>query len=237
MRVVRRRRLYLAALLVVASACTRPDPAGQYALSFATMGGRDSTEPVVPGSDTIRAGQMNSYGEMTLHAGGRLEGNATVSGIPMPLSGTWFLEGKELHLNVSARQILRAERRRSQLSFEYPLEDTHHMAYGVALRSDLRNLVAAQESYFADAARYTTNLGTLGFRSSTGVTRPQITLVRGGGYTAEVTHPSAPGLRCAIAVFADNPIDRNAGDADPVCTRPQPTDTTFLRLVWRRVER
>ena len=40
--------------------------------------------------------------------------------------------------------------------------NTKGKAYVTAMKSDLRNLVSAQESFFSDSARYTTSLTSLG---------------------------------------------------------------------------
>src|SRR5437879_12034745 len=38
--------------------------------------------------------------------------------------------------------------------------NTKEKAYLASMKSDLRNLVTAEEAYFADSVKYTTNLGT-----------------------------------------------------------------------------
>lgn len=86
--------------------------------------------------------------------------------------------------------------------------------YLAQMKSDLRNLNTAEETYFADSSKYTTNLGRL-FVSTVGVSAPTITLTA-KGYTATVTHNSAPGKICGIGVEAPNPV-APAGDGEPVC--------------------
>jgi prepilin-type N-terminal cleavage/methylation domain-containing protein len=66
--------------------------------------------------------------------------------------------------------------------------NTREKAVVAAMKSDLRNLVTAEEVYFTDSMRYTTNLGTR-YRTTTGVLGPTITLT-GDGWTAKVTHAS-----------------------------------------------
>lgn len=73
--------------------------------------------------------------------------------------------------------------------------NTKEKAYLTQMKSDLRNLVTAEESHFADSIKYTTNLGTA-FRTSTGVLGPTIALT-GDGWTATVSH-SATTRTCAI---------------------------------------
>lgn len=79
--------------------------------------------------------------------------------------------------------------------------NTKEKAYVAAMKSDLRNLITAQEAYFADNnslyAASTTNLGT-SFKSSSGVT---VTLgtVSNTGWDATSWH-NATAKTCNIAV-------------------------------------
>lgn len=73
--------------------------------------------------------------------------------------------------------------------------NTKEKAYMAQMKSDLRNLVTAEETYFAEAIAYTTNLGTA-YRTSTGVVGPTITLTV-GGYTAVVRHTATTRV-CAV---------------------------------------
>jgi len=86
-------------------------------------------------------------------------------------------------------------------------------AYVASMKSDLRNLVTAEEAYFADSVKYTTNLGTL-YMTTTGVTGPSITLTR-DGYTAWVgsEHTSKT---CAIYVGA-MPLPPAVREGEPRC--------------------
>ena len=87
-----------------------------------------------------------------------------------------------------------------------------------AMKTDLRNLVSAEEAYFSDSTKYTTTLGTGGanFTPSTGVT---IAVTLGtGGWSASATHSQlAAGKSCAIGVGVANPLSATAGDGEPVC--------------------
>src|ERR1700744_2966982 len=47
--------------------------------------------------------------------------------------------------------------------------NTKSKAYITAAKSDLRNLVTAEEAYFADSSKYTGTLGNLKYQSSTGM--------------------------------------------------------------------
>src|SRR5215208_2770308 len=51
--------------------------------------------------------------------------------------------------------------------------------YVTMMKSDLRNLINAEESFFSDSARYTANLTSLGFKTSSGATPPVISVYAG----------------------------------------------------------
>jgi prepilin-type N-terminal cleavage/methylation domain-containing protein len=89
---------------------------------------------------------------------------------------------------------------------------TKERAYVAALKSDLRNLITAQEGYFADNTTYTTDLGTA-YTTSAGVT-VVIGTVTGTGFAATATHTS--GKICTILVGAAN-VGTGA-EGEPVCT-------------------
>ena len=89
------------------------------------------------------------------------------------------------------------------------MEQTEQERHVVAsLRNDLRNLVTAEEAYFADHGKYTANLEAIilamkveqsGDRFPTpGNSTPRITLV-GGGWTATIQNPNTRQV-CAIFV-------------------------------------
>jgi type IV pilus assembly protein PilA len=94
---------------------------------------------------------------------------------------------------------------------------TKEKAYIAALKSDLRNLVTAEEAFFADSVRYTIYDTTrLKFRPSSGVTDPVV--VPGPGYwTATVTHTQIANFSCGIGINTMNPLVVTAGDGEPVC--------------------
>lgn len=73
--------------------------------------------------------------------------------------------------------------------------NTKEKAYLTQMKSDLRNLFTAEESYFTDSVAYTSNLGTA-YATSTGVLGPTI-VVAGDGWTAWVSH-TATTKTCAI---------------------------------------
>ena len=80
--------------------------------------------------------------------------------------------------------------------------NTKEKAYVAAMKSDLRNLVTAEESYFADNLTYGTvaNLG-LAYTSSTGVTVATVGTPTATGWSASATH-TGTGQACTIALGA-----------------------------------
>ena len=94
--------------------------------------------------------------------------------------------------------------------------NTKGKAYVTAMKSDLRNLVSAQESFFSDSARYTTSLASLGFKQSTGTTAPTI-LVGSGAWTATNSHTQLANTSCGIAVNTSNNVVSKAGEGEPAC--------------------
>ena len=94
--------------------------------------------------------------------------------------------------------------------------NTKEKAYIAAMKSDLRNLVTAEEAYFSDSVKYTTDLTALKFKPSTGVGSPSI-VVGAGFWTAQVTHTQVTGKSCEIAVNTGNSLVTSAGDGEPAC--------------------
>jgi len=74
---------------------------------------------------------------------------------------------------------------------------TKEKAYLAEMKSDLRNLVTAQESYFAEHVTYSTSLGTL-FTTSAGVT-VTIGSMTGGGFAGTATHRGTS-VSCMVAI-------------------------------------
>jgi len=100
--------------------------------------------------------------------------------------------------------------------------NTKSKAYVTAMKSDLRNLVTAEEAFFADSTYYTTatNLVTRkGYRNTTGVGVPAVT-TGAGFWSATVTHSQLAGATCGIGVMTTNPILSTAGDGEPNCYVP-----------------
>jgi type IV pilus assembly protein PilA len=94
--------------------------------------------------------------------------------------------------------------------------NTKSKAYITAMKSDLRNMVTAEEGFFFDSSSYSTSLTSINFRQSTGVNPPVITT--GPGYwSATVSHSQLPSSVCAIAVNTTNPLVTTASDGITVC--------------------
>jgi prepilin-type N-terminal cleavage/methylation domain-containing protein len=103
--------------------------------------------------------------------------------------------------------------------------NTKTKAYQTAMKSDLRNLVTAEEAFFSDSGYYrvysavNTTLGDtfLHFKPSTGVTDPTISTYPGAWY-ATVAHSQIPApFKCSIGVNTANALVSTAGDGEPVC--------------------
>jgi type IV pilus assembly protein PilA len=94
--------------------------------------------------------------------------------------------------------------------------NTKSKAYVTAMKSDLRNLVTAEEAFFSDSSRYTATLTQLQYKNSTGVMTPALNT--GPGYwSATVTHSQLASSTCGIGVNTTNPQVSTAGDGEPAC--------------------
>ena len=95
--------------------------------------------------------------------------------------------------------------------------NTKSKAYITAMKSDLRNLVTAEEAFFADSSKYTATVGLLKYQNSTGVNTPAI--VAGAGYwTATVDHTQLPGQSCGVGINTTNPLAGVvAAEGEPAC--------------------
>jgi len=84
--------------------------------------------------------------------------------------------------------------------------DTKGKANSAAIRSDLRNLVTAEEAYYYDNSEYTDDLSQLKYTPSNGVVI--VGLIKTvGGWSAVATHPAAYPLKCALYVGDAPPPD------------------------------
>jgi prepilin-type N-terminal cleavage/methylation domain-containing protein len=87
--------------------------------------------------------------------------------------------------------------------------------YVSAMKTDLRNLVNAQEEFYADSSRYTSDLDKLNFTPSFGV--EAVITVATGSWSATVGHDQMVSMQCGIAVNAVNAIEPAAGEGEPAC--------------------
>jgi type IV pilus assembly protein PilA len=97
--------------------------------------------------------------------------------------------------------------------------NTKSKAYITAMKSDLRNLVTAEEAFFSDSSKYTAVIGgTAGvkFQNSTGTTAPVIT-TGAGTWFATNTHTQLTGTSCGIGINTTNPLISTAAEGEPVC--------------------
>lgn len=93
--------------------------------------------------------------------------------------------------------------------------DSKESAYGATMRSDLRNLLAAEQQFLADSGRYTAELRGF-FRHSPGIIGATITLTP-DGWTASLGHTGSP-RTCAIFVGSTRLAPAVAAK-EPACTR------------------
>ena len=94
--------------------------------------------------------------------------------------------------------------------------NTKEKAYVASMKSDLRNLVTAEEAYFADnSLMYTTTLAATQYNSSAGVT-VTITAASGTGWTAGATH-NATTKTCAIWAGDVSYQVATANEGEPYC--------------------
>ena len=78
--------------------------------------------------------------------------------------------------------------------------NTKEKAYLASMKSDLRNLVTAEEAYFADSVKYSSTIGAGGviFTQSTGNTAPTITTTA-DGWTANIKNANTT-KTCSIYI-------------------------------------
>jgi type II secretion system protein G len=91
--------------------------------------------------------------------------------------------------------------------------NTKERALITSMKVDLRNLYTAEEAYFTDSIKYTTNLGTA-YRTTTGVVGPSITLT-GDGWTAWVSHTST--LKTCALYAGSTGLAPAAREGEPRC--------------------
>jgi type IV pilus assembly protein PilA len=94
--------------------------------------------------------------------------------------------------------------------------NTKEKAYVAAMKSDLRNMVTAEESYFADQVSYTTSTAAVNFTPSTGVTMT-IGAATGTGWNATTKH-NATTKTCGIYVGSASAPISGQNEGEPKCT-------------------
>jgi prepilin-type N-terminal cleavage/methylation domain-containing protein len=96
------------------------------------------------------------------------------------------------------------------------LSATKSKAYVTATIADLRNLVTAEEAFFADSARYTSIAAQLKYQTSVDVNTPVI--ATGTGYwSATTTHTQLPGVTCGVSINTTNPVVPAAAQGQSIC--------------------
>ncbi|MEP6494119.1 MAG: prepilin-type N-terminal cleavage/methylation domain-containing protein [bacterium] len=94
--------------------------------------------------------------------------------------------------------------------------NTKSKAYITAMKSDLRNLVTAEEAFFSDSSKYTATIGQLKYQASTGTVAPTIT-TGAGLWSATNAHTQLTGTTCGIGINTTNPVLSTAAEGEPVC--------------------
>ena len=93
--------------------------------------------------------------------------------------------------------------------------NTKEKAYVAAMKSDLRNLVTAQEAYFSDHSNLyspdTTSFGT-NYKTSTGVKIQSMAATAGTGWAATASH-NATSKTCTISVGSGS-----TAEGEPICS-------------------
>lgn len=97
----------------------------------------------------------------------------------------------------------------------YTARESKRAAYIAALKSDLKNLVVAEEMYFADNLTYIADLNKLRFKTSPGVTITFYQVAR-NHWIATAAHESMPGVKCMTSVGSESPL---GSQGEPVCAR------------------
>lgn len=93
--------------------------------------------------------------------------------------------------------------------------NTKEKAYLATMKSDLRNLLTAEEAYFGDNTAYTNALPATMYATSTGVNTPSIT-VAGSDVTVTVSHTQTS-RTCAIYIGTVSASPANK-EGEPKCT-------------------
>lgn len=84
-------------------------------------------------------------------------------------------------------------------------KETKGKSYASSLKSDLKNIVSLQESYFYTNNEYAPSTASLNFVSSNGV-QLSITEASANGWSATATHPASWPLTCAVYYGQASPV-------------------------------
>jgi type IV pilus assembly protein PilA len=95
--------------------------------------------------------------------------------------------------------------------------NTKSKAYITAMKSDLRNLVTAEEAFFSDSSKYTATVSQLKYQNSSGTNAPTITTGAGYWYATN-SHTQLSGMTCGIGINTTNPtVGSTAAEGEPAC--------------------
>lgn len=96
-------------------------------------------------------------------------------------------------------------------------QNTKGRANAAALRSDLRNLVVAQEAYFYENKAYATDTSQLNYRGTPGVIITLAAPPGAAGWAATATHPLSYPLQCTVFMGAITPPPPTENEGVPAC--------------------
>jgi len=104
---------------------------------------------------------------------------------------------------------------------------TKSEAYDASMKSDLRNLVTAEEAYFADSVKYSSRItcadpprrGAVAFCATAGNVLGAVTVGSGtgAGWSANIKNANTP-RTCAIYIGAVTPLAPATREGQPVCS-------------------
>ena len=92
---------------------------------------------------------------------------------------------------------------------------TRERAFLASMKSDLRNLLVAEETYYGDNVTYTTSLSSIQYAMSQGVT-VTITGATGSGWSATAGH-TATSRTCGIFYGTATPPMAGQNEGEPRC--------------------
>ncbi len=92
-------------------------------------------------------------------------------------------------------------------------------AFVAAMKSDLKNFVTSEESYFADYNTYgsATNVVAAGLFNATTDVLLVSTDATGTGFSATATHPNAAGKNCGVYVGSATPPAMVTNEGEVAC--------------------